>query len=906
MANIQIPNLPAAPSLSGTEQLEAVQSGSSVRITVDQITGLVIADVDSAAAAAAASASAAATSAASALDSENQALIYETAAGVSASAAAASAVDAAASAASVAGDAAAASASADAAALSASAAHGSEVAAASSESSAAISESNAAASALAASGSASDAAASALAASDSEVAAAASELAAAGSASDAAASEIAAAGSASDASASEIAAAASALAASGSASAASGSEVAAAASALAASGSASAASASEVAAAASALDASGSASAASASEIAAAASALAASGSESAAAASALAASNSETAAAGSASAASDSEIAAAASALAASGSASAASASEVAAAASALAASGSASAAALSETAAAGSAVDAAGSASAAAASFVDFDDRYLGAKAVDPTVDNYGNPLIVGALYFNTTDDIMKVWDGASWLAAYASLSGALIAANNLSDVVSASASRTNLGLGTAATTDATAYATAAQGSLADSAVQPADLATVATTGAYGDLSGLPTLGTAAATDATAYATAAQGSLADSAVQPADLATVATTGAYGDLSGLPTLGTAAATDATAYATAAQGSLASTAIQPSAIGVTVQGYTAVLQNTTASFTSALNTKLDGIEAGATVDQTPTELLTAIKTVDGAGSGLDADLLDGQQGSYYYPASNPSGYTTNTGTVTSVATGGGLTGGTITGSGTISHADTSAQASVNNSGATVIQDVTLDTYGHVTALGSATLTAATLGALSTTGDGSGLSGVEVLVETWEPTAVNSKEFAFTSSLYSELRLVIAGVRGSTENQLIIDTMNDATNYTYNAYYRRYWRSNAAPLDYYGGSASNNTVTVGYADPTYYQGYYVNCLASLTMSPDTNFAMLRYTSQYGSSFAYRWDDGVYSVTNDGGGATTINKLRVRWDTGNFAAGIGKIYLYGKRV
>jgi hypothetical protein len=30
---------------------------------------------------------------------------------------------------------------------------------------------------------------------------------------------------------------------------------------------------------------------------------------------------------------------------------------------------------------------------------------------------------------------------------------------------------------------------------------------------------------------------------------------------------------------------------------------------------------------------------------------DGAGSGLDADLLDGQQGSYYYPASNPNGYT---------------------------------------------------------------------------------------------------------------------------------------------------------------------------------------------------------------------------------------------------------------
>jgi hypothetical protein len=59
----------------------------------------------------------------------------------------------------------------------------------------------------------------------------------------------------------------------------------------------------------------------------------------------------------------------------------------------------------------------------------------------------------------------------------------------------------------------------ATAAQGALADSAVQPGDLATVATSGSYTDLSNKPTLGTAAATDSTAYATAAQGSNADTA---------------------------------------------------------------------------------------------------------------------------------------------------------------------------------------------------------------------------------------------------------------------------------------------------------------------------------------------------------------------------------------------------
>ncbi|MFZ9086620.1 MAG: hypothetical protein ACO3C6_08650 [Steroidobacteraceae bacterium] len=112
----------------------------------------------------------------------------------------------------------------------------------------------------------------------------------------------------------------------------------------------------------------------------------------------------------------------------------------------------------------------------------------------------------------------------------------------------------------LGTAAATDAADYATAAQGALADSATQPGDLAAVATSGAYSDLSGTPTLGSAAATDATDYATAAQGGLADSAVQPGDLATVATSGDYDDLINLPTLGTAAATAATDYAPAAQG----------------------------------------------------------------------------------------------------------------------------------------------------------------------------------------------------------------------------------------------------------------------------------------------------------------------------------------------------------
>jgi len=67
-------------------------------------------------------------------------------------------------------------------------------------------------------------------------------------------------------------------------------------------------------------------------------------------------------------------------------------------------------------------SATAAAASAAAAASSYDSFDDRYLGTKASDPTLDNDGNALVTGALYYNTTTQTMKVYDGANWIAATA----------------------------------------------------------------------------------------------------------------------------------------------------------------------------------------------------------------------------------------------------------------------------------------------------------------------------------------------------------------------------------------------------------------------------------------------------------------------------------------------------
>ena len=80
-------------------------------------------------------------------------------------------------------------------------------------------------------------------------------------------------------------------------------------------------------------------------------------------------------------------------------------------------AASASATAAASSASAASTSASNAATSETNAAASYDDFDDRYLGDKASDPTVDNDGDALITGALYFNTVSNSMKVYNGTAW---------------------------------------------------------------------------------------------------------------------------------------------------------------------------------------------------------------------------------------------------------------------------------------------------------------------------------------------------------------------------------------------------------------------------------------------------------------------------------------------------------
>lgn len=150
---------------------------------------------------------------------------------------------------------------------------------------------------------------------------------------------------------------------------------------------------------------------------------------------------------------------------------------------------------------------------------------------------------------------------------------------------------------------------------------AAASSSLATVATSGSYGDLSGTPTLGTAAASDTGDFAAAAHNH-DGTYVKPGDLATVATSGDYDDLSGTPSLGTAAAASTGDFATAAQGSTADTAVQPGDLGDLAFKDKAAVADIDATGTASGTTYLRGDGSWSTP----------------AGGGGAVDSVNGQTG----------------------------------------------------------------------------------------------------------------------------------------------------------------------------------------------------------------------------------------------------------------------------
>ena len=286
------------------------------------------------------------------------------------------------------------------------------------------------------------------------------------------------------------------------------------------------------------------------------------------------------------------------------------------------------ASAAANSATSAAASASAAASSANQAEVALDQFTDLYLGERGSDPTVDLDGNPLQTGALYFSTSAQGIKVYNGSIWLNAYDT--SVLLPNNNLSDLDNAATARTNLGVEIG--TDVQAY----DAQLTDIAgLTPTDSNFIVGDGANfvlesgntartslglgtGDsptftnisvsgtvdgrdvaadgtkLDGIESGATADQTageiktayesnaDTNAFTDAEQTKLSgiETGADVTDTLNVTAAGALMD-SEVTNLAEVKAFSSADYATAAQGTLADSALQPGDIGSTVQGYDA-------------------------------------------------------------------------------------------------------------------------------------------------------------------------------------------------------------------------------------------------------------------------------------------------------------------------------------
>jgi len=416
-------------------------------------------------------------------------------------------------------------------------------------------------------------------------------------------------------------------------------------------------------------------------------------------------AAQSETNAASSASAAATSESNAATSATNASNSASAAATSETNAA-------NSASAAATSETNAANSASAAATSESNAQTAATDaetaldnFTDQYLGAKSSAPTTDNDGDPLVTGALYYNTTGDQLNVWNGSSWDPAAFS-SGDFVTSFNTrtGDILLQSTDVTNA-LGFTPQDQATAYDSAEFST--DFAAETTDNLSEGTTNLY-------------YTDTRVRnAVSASGDLAyDSVSGVFSVTTYKSSDFDTDFSAKTTDGLSEGTGNLYYtdarvrgAVSASGSIS----YDSATGVF--SYT---ERTDSEIRNLFSASGDLSYDSVTGTFSVTTYKSTDFDTDFSGKSTD-DLSEGASNLYYTDARVDSHLVGGSGIDYSL--------------GTISHEDTSAQGSVTPSTDTFISGVTLDSFGHVTGLDTATTTSSSPNdATITLSAGSSLTG----------------------------------------------------------------------------------------------------------------------------------------------------------------------------
>ena len=128
------------------------------------------------------------------------------------------------------------------------------------------------------------------------------------------------------------------------------------------------------------------------------------------------------------------------------------------------------------SKNAAATSATNASSTLSAMQTLFDNFDDRFLGTKASDPTLDNDGNDLLVGAVYYNSVSKDLRFYNGVSWDVPSTSATNAATSASN--SATAAATSATNAASSATASASSATDALASKNAAATSAANAAGI--------------------------------------------------------------------------------------------------------------------------------------------------------------------------------------------------------------------------------------------------------------------------------------------------------------------------------------------------------------------------------------------------------------------------------------------
>lgn len=200
--------------------------------------------------------------------------------------------------------------------------------------------------------------------------------------------------------------------------------------------------------------------------------------------------------------------------------------------------------------------ATNAASSATSAASTYDAFDDRYLGSKSSNPTLDNDGNALLTGAIYWNTVTPEMRVYTGSAWVSVSNTATSDAAAASASAAATSASNASTSASTASTQATNAATSASNAANS-ASSASTQATNASNSATAAASSAGAASTSATAASNSETSAASQATNA-ANSASAAASSASSASTSASTATTQATNAATSASNAAAAYATIA------------------------------------------------------------------------------------------------------------------------------------------------------------------------------------------------------------------------------------------------------------------------------------------------------------------------------------------------------------